>query len=67
MSRDQRMADNWALLHAAARAQAAGRPLAVVFNLVTSFLNAGARQFCFMLRGLQASPALLPVPALHCH
>ena len=53
MSRDQRVQDNWALLHAAEVASAQGVPVAVAFNLVTSFLGAGARQFGFMLRGLQ--------------
>jgi hypothetical protein len=34
MSRDQRVADNWALLHAADAANKKGAPLAVAFNLV---------------------------------
>jgi len=34
MSRDQRMADNWALIHAAETAVKAGSPVAVAFNLV---------------------------------
>jgi hypothetical protein len=34
MSRDQRMADNWALLHAADVAMRSGAPVAVAFNLV---------------------------------
>lgn len=34
MSRDQRMADNWALLYALERAAAKRAPAAVVFNLV---------------------------------
>ena len=59
MSRDQRVADNWALLHACQVAAARGVPVAVAFNLVTEYLDAGARQFCFMLRGLQElAPAL---------
>lgn len=53
MSRDQRMLDNWALLHAAEVATEKGCKLAVCFNLVDAFLEAGARQFGFMLRGLQ--------------
>lgn len=53
MSREQRVADNWALLYAVERAAVAGVPVAVVFNLVTEFLGAGARQFAFMLRGLR--------------
>jgi photolyase PhrII len=59
MSRDQRAADNWALLHAAEVAAASGAPLAVVFNLVPAFLGAGARQFGFMLRGLRETSATL--------
>jgi deoxyribodipyrimidine photo-lyase len=39
--------------YAAEQAAAAGEPVAVVFNLVPAFLGAGARQFGFMLRGLQ--------------
>jgi deoxyribodipyrimidine photo-lyase len=59
MSRDQRMADNWALLHAAEVASSHSAPLAVCFNLVDRYLNAGARQFGFMLRGLeQLAPKL---------
>ncbi|BDA41821.1 Deoxyribodipyrimidine photo-lyase [Coccomyxa sp. Obi] len=53
MSRDQRVQDNWALLHAAEVAAKSRAPVAVVFNLVPSYLNAGARQFGFMLRGLK--------------
>lgn len=34
MSRDQRMADNWALLHACEVAKKNGQPVAVAFNLV---------------------------------
>ena len=34
MSRDQRMADNWALIHAAEVAAKSGAPVAVAFNLV---------------------------------
>ncbi|KAI3433882.1 hypothetical protein D9Q98_003684 [Chlorella vulgaris] len=53
MSRDQRVRDNWALLHAAAEASKRGVPVAVAFNLVTQYLGAGARQFGFMVRGLR--------------
>ena len=53
MSRDQRVRDNWALLHAAQTANTSGRPLAVVFNLLPSFLGmTGQRHFGFMLRSL---------------
>lgn len=59
MSRDQRLADNWALLAAAQAAAASGAPLGVAFNLVPAFLGAGARQFGFMLRGLAELHAAL--------
>jgi deoxyribodipyrimidine photo-lyase len=45
--------------YAAEQAAAAGAPMAVVFNLVPAFLGAGARQFGFMLRGLQETAATL--------
>ncbi|KAL4446362.1 hypothetical protein ABPG77_003169 [Micractinium sp. CCAP 211/92] len=53
MSRDQRVRDNWALIYAARAAAQRGVPVAVAFNLVTEYLHAGARQFGFMVRGLQ--------------
>lgn len=52
MSRDQRVADNWALLHAQSLALERQAPLAVVFTLADSFLGATLRQFGFMLRGM---------------
>jgi deoxyribodipyrimidine photo-lyase len=52
MSRDQRVADNWALLHAQELALERQVPLAVVFTLADSFLGALLRHFGFMLRGL---------------
>ncbi|GAQ81945.1 Deoxyribodipyrimidine photolyase/cryptochrome [Klebsormidium nitens] len=53
MSRDQRSADNWALLYAIEQAHKQGSSVAVIFNLVPRFLHAGARHFGFMLRGLR--------------
>jgi deoxyribodipyrimidine photo-lyase len=53
MSRDQRMRDNWALLHAQARALERGVPLGVVFALSPGFLGATERHYAFMLAGLQ--------------
>ncbi|MCO5614076.1 hypothetical protein L7F22_068357 [Adiantum nelumboides] len=53
MSRDQRSCDNWALVFAIEQANRSGSPLAVVFNLVDHFLEAKARHFGFMLRGLR--------------
>jgi deoxyribodipyrimidine photo-lyase len=53
MQRDQRVADNWALLRAQELALARGVPLGVVFCLVPQFLGAGRRQYRFMLAGLR--------------
>lgn len=53
LSRDQRARDNWALLQAQELAMDHQAPLAVVFNLVPRFLQAGYRQYDFMLRGLK--------------
>ncbi|MBD3178342.1 MAG: deoxyribodipyrimidine photo-lyase [Candidatus Latescibacteria bacterium] len=51
MSRDQRVEDNWALLHAA---EISGdKSLAVLFNLVPEFEGAALRQYWFMLEGLK--------------
>ena len=58
-SRDQRVADNWALIHACETAAATGAPVAVVFSLVTKILGAGARQDGFMLRGLREMESTL--------
>ncbi len=52
MSRDQRVADNWALLHAQNLALKRQAPLAVVFTLADGFLGSPLRHFGFMLRGL---------------
>lgn len=52
MSRDQRVNDNWALLHAQSLA-GDSRPVIVVFCLVPSFLGATLRQYDFMLKGLE--------------
>ncbi len=53
MSRDQRVHDNWALLHAQELAQKSGHPLIVVFCLVPKFLEATFRQYDFLLKGLE--------------
>ena len=52
MSRDQRVQDNWALLHAQQLAIEWEQPLLVVFCLAANFLGATLRQYGFMLRGL---------------
>lgn len=53
MFRDQRVKDNWALIHAVDEANRANVPVAVAFNLFDRFLGAKSRQLGFMLRGLQ--------------
>ena len=53
MSRDQRTKDNWALLFAQQQALLLKQPLIVVFCLQPSFLEAGMRQYDFMLQGLE--------------
>ncbi len=53
MSRDQRVSDNWALIHAQNEALKKGRPLAVVFCLAPSFGEASRRHYDFMLGGLR--------------
>ena len=47
------MNDNWAMLYAIELANKEKKPLVVVFNVVTKFLDDGARQSGFMLRGLR--------------
>lgn len=59
MSRDQRAEDNWALLHAQELASGSNASVAVIFCLVPSFLRATARQYVFMLEGLEKLEKLL--------
>ncbi|GKD04878.1 deoxyribodipyrimidine photo-lyase, partial [Tanacetum coccineum] len=53
MFRDQRLRDNWALIHAVDEAKRLDVPVAVAFNLFDQFLGAKTRQLGFMLRGLK--------------
>ncbi|MGE4296771.1 MAG: deoxyribodipyrimidine photo-lyase [Desulfovibrionaceae bacterium] len=53
MSRDQRVHDNWALLHAQDVALAAHVPLEVVFCLAPAYPGATLRHYHFMLHGLR--------------
>ncbi|GJW35772.1 deoxyribodipyrimidine photo-lyase [Tanacetum coccineum] len=53
MFRDQRVRDNWALIHAVDEAKKRDVPVAVAFNLSGQFLGAKARQLRFMIRGLK--------------
>ncbi|NJD55121.1 MAG: deoxyribodipyrimidine photo-lyase [Nitrospirae bacterium] len=69
MSRDQRAADNWALILAQELALQAKVPLIVVFCLVPEFLNATVRHYGFMLRGLEETLHTLSrknIPLLLC-
>ena len=59
MSRDQRCADNWALLYAQEQALDSGAHLIVIFCLVPGFLGATVRQYGFMLRGLEETAEIL--------
>ncbi len=52
MSRDQRIDDNWALVHAQDLAVENNQPLRIVFCIVQDFLKAGLRHYEFMLKGL---------------
>jgi deoxyribodipyrimidine photo-lyase len=53
MSRDQRVNDNWAIIHAQNLALKHKSTLVVLFCLVPNFLGATIRQYGFMLKGLQ--------------
>lgn len=53
MSRDQRVVDNFALLHAQNVALSNGSSLVVVFNLMLKFPSATYRMYHFMLNGLK--------------
>lgn len=53
MSRDQRMKDNWALLFTEELAHKHNQNFGVIFCLQPEFLEAGLRQYDFMLKGLQ--------------
>jgi deoxyribodipyrimidine photo-lyase len=53
MSREQRVNNNWALLHAIEVANKHHQPVLVVFNLVEEYGETTSRSFQFMLKGLQ--------------
>lgn len=59
MSRDQRVAGNWALLHAQSLALERRVPLAVVFTLAPAFPGATLRAYDFMLKGLELTESRL--------
>lgn len=53
MQREQRVNDNWALIHAQETALKSDSKLIVLFCLLPSFLDATIRQYDFMLAGLK--------------
>ncbi|MDY7000287.1 MAG: deoxyribodipyrimidine photo-lyase [Thermodesulfobacteriota bacterium] len=53
MSRDQRLEDNWALVHARQQALRLKVPVIVAFCLAPGFLGAGLRHYGFMIEGLR--------------
>ncbi len=53
MSRDQRVSDNWALIHTRNMADQKRVEMAVVFCLVPEFEGATHRQYSFMIEGLK--------------
>ena len=59
MSRDQRVYDNWALIHSIKLAKQRKSKFAVIFCLVKEFLNSEPRNFKFMLSGLKELSELL--------
>lgn len=59
MQRDQRAADNWALIYAQKLAVENDVPLLIVFCLTDSFLKATLRHYAFMLKGLEVTAAKL--------
>lgn len=59
MGRDQRVADNWALLAAADTAAQLQRPLAVLFVLPPALLGISWRHYAFALQGLRVVAAEL--------
>ena len=67
MSRDQRVAGNWALLRAQALALERKSPLAVVFTLAPAFLGAPLRAYDFMLKGLAQVEARLAAAGIPFH
>ncbi len=58
MSRDQRIDDNWALIHAQEKALELKQPLLIVFFLQKAFLGANSRITSFMLDGLEETAKL---------
>lgn len=53
MNREMRLHDNWALGHAITRANADGRGVVIVYNLLEDFLGGGKRQLAFKVPALK--------------
>lgn len=64
MAREQRAADNWALIYAATRAQERNVPLLVVFALAPMFNHGSARHNEWMVASLQSVQRSLTEPSL---
>ncbi len=62
MSRDQRVQDNWAFLHAAEVASKTGSPVAVAFNLVNSLWWLPRASVLGIAAAPNATCMVLPVP-----
>lgn len=67
MSREQRVQDNWGLVHAQQLAIERQQQLIVVFCLVPNFLEASLRQYGFMLRGLAETFQILTAKQIPCY
>lgn len=67
MSRDQRVAGNWALLRAQSLALERQTPLGVVFTLSPQFLGAPLRAYDFMLKGLAQAEGRLKAAGIPFH
>ena len=57
MSRDQRVKDNWALLHACEQAAKTGAPVAICFNLVRSRLALQCHRSCWLCNQARRMPS----------
>ncbi len=72
MSRDQRIADNWALLYSQKMAKEKNTHVEIVFCLMPTFLGASIRSYNFMIDGLKELEKALkaykiPFHLLHGH
>ncbi len=59
MTRDQRVDDNWSLIHAIQKANETNSPLVVIYALAPTYPGANLRHYDFMLKGLQNTEKVL--------